>query len=75
VTPETFHAGPNLGQLSDVTIIHGDCIEAMRELADASVDAIVTDPPYGLEFMGKEWDSPWKQGADVHAQARTLRAD
>ena len=25
--PETFHAGPNLGQLSDVTIIHGDCIE------------------------------------------------
>jgi site-specific DNA-methyltransferase (adenine-specific) len=55
--PETFHAGPNLGRLSDVTIIHGDCIEAMRELADDSVDAIVCDPPYGLEFMGKEWDS------------------
>jgi hypothetical protein len=41
--PETFHAGPNLGRLSDVWIIHGDCIEAMRELADNSVDAIVTD--------------------------------
>jgi DNA modification methylase len=53
---ETFHAGPNLGRLSDVTIIHGDCIEAMRELADDSIDAIVCDPPYGLEFMGKEWD-------------------
>jgi site-specific DNA-methyltransferase (adenine-specific) len=25
-------------------------------LGDSSVDAIVTDPPYGLEFMGKEWD-------------------
>ena len=27
-----------------------------------SVDAIVTDPPYGLEFMGKEWDRPWAVG-------------
>jgi DNA modification methylase len=48
VTPETFHAGPNLGRLSDVTIIHGDCIEAMRELADNSIDAVVCDPPYNL---------------------------
>ncbi len=38
-------------------IRQGDCIEAMREMDEASVDAIVTDPPYGLEFMGKEWDS------------------
>lgn len=37
-------------------IIVNDCIEAMRELPENSVDAIVTDPPYGLEFMGKEWD-------------------
>jgi DNA modification methylase len=29
-------------------IIHGDCIEAMRELPDNSVDSCVTDPPYGL---------------------------
>jgi len=28
----------------------------MRELQDASVDAVVTDPPYGLSFMGKRWD-------------------
>jgi site-specific DNA-methyltransferase (adenine-specific) len=33
----------------------------MKKMAEASVDAIVTDPPYGLEFMGKEWDAPWKQ--------------
>lgn len=39
-----------------VTLFHGDCIEAMREMPDASVHAIVTDPPYGLGFMGKEWD-------------------
>jgi site-specific DNA-methyltransferase (adenine-specific) len=34
----------------------GDCLEVMRTLPDASVDAIVTDPPYGLSFMGKKWD-------------------
>jgi len=40
-----------------VTLYHGDCVEVMASLPAASVDAIVTDPPYGLEFMGKEWDS------------------
>lgn len=39
-----------------VTILHGDCITEMRTLPDASIDAIVTDPPYGLGFMGKAWD-------------------
>jgi site-specific DNA-methyltransferase (adenine-specific) len=34
----------------------GDCLEAMRVMPDASVDSIVTDPPYGLSFMGKKWD-------------------
>ena len=37
-------------------IIHGDCIEEMKLLEPNSVDAIVTDPPYGLSFMGKNWD-------------------
>lgn len=37
-------------------IIHGDCIEEMKKLEPNSVDAIITDPPYGLEFMGKSWD-------------------
>jgi len=34
----------------------GDCREVMSVLADASVDAVITDPPYGLGFMGKAWD-------------------
>ena len=38
------------------TIHHGDCIEAMKAMPPESVDAIVTDPPYGLGFMGKKWD-------------------
>jgi len=37
-------------------IIHGDCLEKLKELQDNSVDAVVTDPPYGLSFMGKKWD-------------------
>jgi len=38
-------------------LIHGDCVKIMAEIPENSIDAIVTDPPYGLEFMGKEWDS------------------
>jgi len=37
-------------------ILEGDCIEKLKELEDNSVDSVVTDPPYGLEFMGKKWD-------------------
>jgi DNA modification methylase len=35
---------------------HGDCIDELRKMPSCSVDAIVTDPPYGLSFMGKRWD-------------------
>ncbi|MDE2471436.1 MAG: site-specific DNA-methyltransferase, partial [Bradyrhizobium sp.] len=34
----------------------GDCREVMRSIADSSIDAVITDPPYGLGFMGKAWD-------------------
>lgn len=37
-------------------IHHGDCLEIMPTLPAESVDSIVTDPPYGLSFMGKNWD-------------------
>jgi len=33
-----------------------DCLVHLRSMADNSVDSIVTDPPYGLSFMGKKWD-------------------
>lgn len=33
-----------------------DCLELMRSLEENSIDAIVTDPPYGIGFMGKGWD-------------------
>ena len=34
----------------------GDCREVLAELDACSIDAVVTDPPYGLEFMGHDWD-------------------
>jgi len=40
-----------------MTVLVGDCREVMQTMADNSVDAIVTDPPYELGFMGKSWDS------------------
>ena len=50
-----------------VTLHHGDCLDVLRTLPDASVDSVVTDPPYGLEFMGKDWDAPWKSAANSWA--------
>ncbi len=37
-------------------IIHGDCLEEMRKMGDNSIDFIVTDPPYGINFMSKKFD-------------------
>jgi len=39
-----------------INLMHGDCLEVLRTLPDNSVDSVVTDPPYGLSFMGKKWD-------------------
>lgn len=34
----------------------GNCLDILKSIADNSLDSIVTDPPYGLSFMGKKWD-------------------
>lgn len=38
-------------------VIQGDCIGVLKGLDDSTFDSIVTDPPYALSFMGKDWDS------------------
>jgi hypothetical protein len=35
---------------------HGDCVSVLKSYDDGSIGAVVSDPPYGLEFMGKDWD-------------------
>lgn len=37
-------------------IIHANCLDVLRDMPDCSVDALGTDPPYGLYFMNKKWD-------------------
>ncbi len=37
-------------------IILGHCLQKLKDIPSNSVDAIVTDPPYGLKFMGAKWD-------------------
>ena len=51
-----------------VNIQLGDCLNQMRILDKASIDSIVTDPPYGLSFMGKGWDHG-VPGAEFWAEA------
>lgn len=50
--------------MSRSELLHGDCLEVLRTLAPESVDACVTDPPYGIGFMGKEWDT-FKPGQEA----------
>jgi DNA modification methylase len=54
-----------------INLLHGDCLEQMKTLEDNSVDAIVSDPPYGISFMAKKWDydvpsvEVWKEAMRV----------
>ena len=47
-------------QIGGQQVACGDCVEVMRGLPDNSIDSIVTDPPYGISFMAKDFDSPSK---------------
>lgn len=38
------------------TLLQGDCLGLLLQLAENSIDSIVTDPPYGISFMGSRWD-------------------
>jgi DNA modification methylase len=55
VDPELPEPQPVIVDVSG-EIRQGDCIELMRQMDPCSIDAIVTDPPYGIGFMGKGWD-------------------
>ena len=43
-------------KVGDQYVVCGDCVEILRSFPDNSIDSIVCDPPYGIGFMGKDWD-------------------
>ena len=42
--------------MNNINLYEGNCLDVLKTFEDNSVDSIVTDPPYGLSFMGKKWD-------------------
>jgi len=46
-----------------LTLHAGDCLDVLPTLDADSVDSVVTDPPYGIGFMGHAWDQPGVHGA------------
>lgn len=61
-------------------IINGDCLDEMRKMDANSIDFICTDPPYGLSFMGKDWDTNtpsqdiWKEALRICKPGSMLAA-
>ena len=53
-------------------VIHGDCVEVLAEAGENTIDAIVSDPPYGLGFMDKEFDKLGEGAAQQAWHARWL---
>ena len=57
-------------------LLLGDCNQWLKEIKDDSIDLLLTDPPYGLEFMGKDWDralvstETWKECYRVLKQGK-----
>lgn len=37
-------------------LLQSDCLEAMKQMPENSIDVVITDPPYGYSFMNKDWD-------------------
>lgn len=54
-------------------LTHGDCLDVLHSMPDNSVDSIVTDPPYGIKFMGKAWDYDVPSQAIWEACLRVLK--
>ncbi len=66
------------GNLSnEITLINADCLEEMKKMPENSIDTIITDPPYGIGFMGREWDTFRSDivNAGVARSSRKIKVD
>jgi site-specific DNA-methyltransferase (adenine-specific) len=55
------------------TILHGNCIDVMCDMDANSMDLVLTDPPYGIAFMGKDWDQALPPKAAFREMYRVLK--
>lgn len=44
------------GYFMDTKLYIGDCLEVMQTMQSNSIDSVITDPPYGIKFIGNGWD-------------------
>ena len=54
VTPEIYFDNVEIGEGN--FIYHGDSLQVLKSLSNNSIDSCITDGPYGLTYMGKDWD-------------------
>ena len=64
VKGDSFKYNNNEGEQKEVkskmkqyTILNKSCLDAMDEMEENSIDCIITDPPYEINFMSKKWDN------------------
>jgi site-specific DNA-methyltransferase (adenine-specific) len=58
-------------QIDGITLYQGNCLDVLATLPEASVDFVITDPPYLLNFMGQDWD---KTGGDLPTNELVFRS-
>lgn len=73
--PRRRGCGSRPGQADPARLLRGECIEVMAELTEASVDAVVCDPPYGIGWQDARWDSGAIKEAAVRRAGRRLSAN
>lgn len=75
--PKRHSTQPNGTHPNPSKLLHGDCLKLLRTLEAGSVDLICTDPPYGIGFLGHEWDTfqPAAVARDVAASKRKCGDD
>ena len=58
---------------SDVTLFCGDCLEYMKTMPDNSVDAVITDPPYGINYQSGHGSQIWGNGQIENDESTAVR--
>lgn len=51
--------------MDNITLMHGDCLELMKDIPDGSVDLVLCDPPYGIGFQSMRRKDAAKRHAKI----------